>query len=572
MPVQPRGGLLCGNEKLNRNFVLNLVLAACSGFADSLAGGTVGVAFIYAAFGESNAKVGFAEALSGLSSLVTALPAGWAADKYPRSRITKVGGVTSLLAMPLFAYAVLEATATAESGETSHRAFVTLCTAFALYGFGSGIGNGPAQALLADSIPTGQRSKYYDLLFQAYVIPGVLGPIIGIAWFLSRGDSWSLVALRDLMLVGALLQFPIAACMCLFRDSETLGRESEAVTDRKAGSARNGDRKNGGWARVSEATSSGLSLPEHDGLAAGYGDNCDEGFGGGGGGAAMRCGANASEKDTLKSPLLPPEVAATAACDGPLASGGGDGSDGEACDDAKFAVHPMAGRVPYIVFISGLIVALASGMTIKYFPLYFKNTLGFTPASVQAIYVAVPLAMALASGVTTGLSKHIGRVQAVLLVRFAGLSCFAAMVMLDQKAYRATSWGPWAIVFAYVARTALMNCTYPVEESILMDYASKATRARWKSLESVSVAGWCGSAFLGGILADAYGYTFTFVITIAVQAAGTLVYASLLGIVVVEEDGDEAHGKASGQADGKADGEAGEDRAGAEDAGKKAEP
>ena len=29
-----------------------------------------------------------------------------------------------------------------------------------------------------------------------------------------------------------------------------------------------------------------------------------------------------------------------------------------------------------------------------------------------------------------------------------------------------------------------MNCTYPVEESILMDYVPKNTRARWKSLES----------------------------------------------------------------------------------------
>jgi hypothetical protein len=42
---------------LNRNFVLNVILAALQGFADSLAGGTVGVAFIYSAFGDSNTKV-----------------------------------------------------------------------------------------------------------------------------------------------------------------------------------------------------------------------------------------------------------------------------------------------------------------------------------------------------------------------------------------------------------------------------------------------------------------------------------------------------------------------------------
>ena len=37
-----------------------------------------------------------------------------------------------------------------------------------------------------------------------------------------------------------------------------------------------------------------------------------------------------------------------------------------------------------------------------------------------------------------------------------------------------------------------------------MDYVPKETRARWKSLESIAQFGWCGSAALGGILADQY--------------------------------------------------------------------
>jgi hypothetical protein len=39
-----------------------------------------------------------------------------------------------------------------------------------------------------------------------------------------------------------------------------------------------------------------------------------------------------------------------------------------------------------------------------------------------------------------------------------------------------------------------MNCTYPLEESILMDFVPSDTRARWKSLDSISVFGWCGAA------------------------------------------------------------------------------
>ena len=70
------------------------------------------------------------------------------------------------------------------------------------------------------------------------------------------------------------------------------------------------------------------------------------------------------------------------------------------------------------------------------------------------------------------------------------------------------------IVTVYVLRTALMNCTGPLEQGIMMDYAPKDQRARWKSLDSVTSASWCGSAFIGGVLADQYGYTFTFIITI----------------------------------------------------------
>ena len=56
-----------------------------------------------------------------------------------------------------------------------------------------------------------------------------------------------------------------------------------------------------------------------------------------------------------------------------------------------------------------------------------------TPAAVQAIYVAVPLAMALASVVGTALGRRIGRVQAVLALRATGLSSFGAMLYLFDK-------------------------------------------------------------------------------------------------------------------------------------------
>ena len=51
------------------------------GLSESIWSGTIGVAFIYDVFGGSNTRVGIAEALQGLTSLASAFPTGWAADK-----------------------------------------------------------------------------------------------------------------------------------------------------------------------------------------------------------------------------------------------------------------------------------------------------------------------------------------------------------------------------------------------------------------------------------------------------------------------------------------------------------
>ena len=90
-----------------------------------------------------------------------------------------------------------------------------------------------------------------------------------------------------------------------------------------------------------------------------------------------------------------------------------------------------------------------------------------------------------------------------------------------------------------------MNCTYPLEESILMDSVPPNTRARWKSLESISQFGWCGSAVIGGLLSDRYTYSFTFVITAVVQGTGTLLL--LIEPLVPTEKKPELKSKGSGE-------------------------
>mmetsp|Transcript_6290 Transcript_6290/g.17643 ORF Transcript_6290/g.17643 Transcript_6290/m.17643 type:complete len:243 (-) Transcript_6290:189-917(-) len=194
-----------------------------------------------------------------------------------------------------------------------------------------------------------------------------------------------------------------------------------------------------------------------------------------------------------------------------------------------------AWAVPYVLFTSSVCFALGSGMTVKFFPLFFVNDCLMTPAQVQTVYVIVPIVMAAMSGAGTRLSKRIGRVQVMLAFKVVGISLLVSMALLDawvksMPQGQEHTWRVYAIAGIYICRTGLMNCTYPLEESLLMDHVPKSARGRWKSLDSISVFGWCGSAALGGYLADRYSYSATFLVTSAIQLVGTLVQIPLLFI------------------------------------------
>jgi MFS family permease len=438
---------------MNRNVSLNLVLAFMQGLADNIWTGTVLVAYLYDITDQSNTKVGLVTALQGASQFLTALPAGWAADVYSRSSIVAVGGTVQLMAIAVLVVSVLF-----EKHESMDGTLYMSAAGLVLYGFSGGAINGPAQALLADSLPTGYREKYYNLVFILYIMAGVGGPALCILLFKLWGDQWTLPELRTLLLIGLFMEIPAAIIMFFFRDDKSLGKESEAYGE--------GETKK----KTNEAA----------------------------GDSGQEKGGEEDEEDDMS------DITQMTACGGLL----------------------TIKSIPYIVFGADLIIALASGMTIKFFPLFFKNDCKMSPAEVQTVYLIVPIVMCICSTLGTSVSKVTGRVQAVILLRFSGLGCFASMVVMYHHQVNR-----WAIVAVYICRTALMNSTYPLEESILMDYVPKNTRARWKSLESVSIFGWCGSAAIGGVLADKFGYAFCFVITICMQATATLMYTSLVFLV-----------------------------------------
>jgi MFS family permease len=470
---------------INHNVALTLILAVTYGVSDSLWGGTVQAAYLKHLGGNKNGPVGNIEAVNGIASLLSALPVGYLADRYGRSRVIKIGGFLFVLAAILHVCLILWI-GVAEKASQLHMTKSNLAMTFwailmGLWGVGGGIVNGPCQALFADSIPTGSRSQYYHYNFVCYLVASCVGPAMSILLFETRGNDWDMQTLQIIMFFGLGLELFNAITMMFFDDAKALNEEDT------------------------------VNFPQSNTLDS-------------------SCPADNDSSD-LETPLLltnddnQPENSLVSNQDNPSPS------DNRGNEDE---LHLKARQrwIPYILLTSGIIMSIGSGMTVKFFPLFFKDQIGMSPTQVQIIYVIVPIVMSIFSKVSTYVaSKFLGRVITCILLQLSGVTCLLVMVIfstyLDEH--------KWILIPIYVLRTALMNSPYPLQESILMDYVPKNERARWKSLESISDVGWCGSAALGGYLSDRWNYSVTFFVTACLQLAGTLIWSLLLPLVPIKE-------------------------------------
>ena len=433
----------------NKNVRLSFALVFAAGVAESVWLGTVLSAFLFGLANKiddrsgshsdgpannQNTYVGSAEAFFGASQLLFALPVGYLADRFSRSSIIACGGVLGLFAVALTSAAVYFGGYA--SVRSSLEAYDVLMVGLIAWGVVEGVSNGPAQALFAESVPEGDRSEFYTYLFAVYLSASVVGPLVCIVLFEALSDdveSWTLRQIAPVFVIGQLLEIPMCVIMFFFDDD----------------------------ARVKEETS-----------------ECVE--------------TTSANVTTLMDPLLESNSL-------------DNQNDSPLVLSTSNSPPKRSAFVPVVLFASSLVGSLGSGMSVKFFPLFFKD-LGFSPQQVQAIYVCVPLLIAAFSFGATRFGRRVGRIEATIVCNLVGcfllfLLCFVEQRLVtgksNQNVLHSTSSGTkWLVVSIYLVRTGAMNCTYPLLESVLMDVVSPDSRARWKSLESISAFGWCGSGAL----------------------------------------------------------------------------
>lgn len=421
-------------------------------------------------FANSNTWVGFAEGISGLTTLILAIPLGILVDRFDRIRLIRLAAYIGLFATCITAYAF---------------AFDDITTLYAnlfLWGLFTGLQSTAAEAVFADSIEKGNRSEKFTLkgVLNTYGLSS--GPLLMLVLFLACGDSWGLRELHLPLLVGCI--FAPFACIPLFLMQDPIPPPARVPIGTPAASTA------GLRTPLLNPTVVRTTTPR---IAPSTPLLRRERFG----------SAFSDYSDIAHEPLPPLSL-----------------FDAE---ERRFR-HMSRGErlIPFIVTVADFVTEIGAGMTVRFFPLFFIKDYGLSPTALCCVFCAYPLCVSLGMPMCQRLSRVLGRAQASFLFQCGGISMLLLMTSVQSLPL---------LILVFMIRGQLQNAVYPVDRSILMDYIPSKHRGKWNSVSALASMTWSGSAVIGGYLADCHDYRFTFMITAIVYTCGLLCYTPLLWLV-----------------------------------------
>ncbi|PFH33889.1 transporter, major facilitator family protein [Besnoitia besnoiti] len=328
------------------------------------------------------------------------------------------------------------------------------------------------ESLFNDCIPAGRRSELYVVRRIVTTLANGVGPLFSFAVFVLEGNSWSLPVLHTVLHVGIILSLPQTFLLWVWRD----------VPVPLAGRAR------------SVAVSAEKPREEPEKTRAQTGD------------------------DEARIGLIE-------SADAQLEARPDDSLLSKPAARAEDAVRRAA--VPWLVFVSHCVTFCGAGMTVKYFPLFFKSEYYFQPTQTCMLSSVYTLFIAFFTYVIQHFAALLGRPQASLLFTGMGICC---LFLLSQLQYLPL------VIIVYLLRGALQNASTPIDRSLLMDFIDSKHVGKWSAMQSIATMTWSLSAFIGGLIADKVSYRQTFVITGCVYVLAELIYLPLLWLVPAHLD------------------------------------
>lgn len=444
--------------------------------------------YVYLLKNNSPEAVGLITAIMGMSQVLVAFPAGHAADTYGRDRVLRLGAFVGFISLSTLCFAVYR------------QDYSTLAVALAASGVFMGITSPSTMALLADSIREGQRAKYFTHNLQVTRAGQMFGPILALGLFSFWGDTWALKECSWVLAIGQLFCIPAMILLCYMKDEYAIGAMGEGTG--------------------TTVSINSLSLEEDEELSLSN-DTESPAIG------SLTNGTEALLEDTSQ-------------CSQTIQSY-------ERLRDTENDDTIRSGDrfISIAVATSDTIQAIASGMTIRYFPIFFMKSLNLHPTQVQFLYIVAPLGQIVAAHYVQKASKKYGLLEPAVMCRLTGVFFMFAMMYtydhMNNMPFGLTpSTSVWLTCLLYVFRTIFMNCTSGLTKGVLMDSVPREERGKWSALESFNTASWSGSSFVGGILVGMYGISVNFYVTSIMQLIATIPLMLLFNRVSQDREQDKA--------------------------------
>ncbi len=182
-----------------------------------------------------------------------------------------------------------------------------------------------------------------------------------------------------------------------------------------------------------------------------------------------------------------------------------------------------------VLLLSNLIIGFGAGMTIKFFPIFFKNIYFLKPISVQLIMGGTGILTGITSIFAQRLSLRKGRANMIFIVQGIATLCLFIIAFYPPL---------FLLIPVFLARGSLMNASQPLSRSILMDIVPKNHRGAVNALQALAWGlFWNVSAAIGGFLIGSDdNFRLCFLITGCVYAIGTILILVLIPLVSHEKN------------------------------------
>ena len=199
-------------KSMNHNVRLVFAFSFFQSFGRGIWMGNILSSYIFLIANESNELLGLTSAITGVAMTMTVLPAGYLSDRFPRDRILRSAAVVGLLGL-VFALVATD--------------IVMIFIALLFWGLFQGMNRPSLEAIFADSVESGNRSKIYAWNHLTRQFAMASGPFVNIIMFVFLGDVWDITVLKMVMSFGLIISMISLASLVFFDDKRSLGQASD---------------------------------------------------------------------------------------------------------------------------------------------------------------------------------------------------------------------------------------------------------------------------------------------------------------------------------------------------------